>query len=76
MRQVEHRAEGVSSGSTSAQPVPRLHESFTEGGHFADGNREADGMGRLPGPGAVCLQDVRQPHDQVQPLLPHVQQEG
>ncbi|XP_037337276.1 gypsy retrotransposon integrase-like protein 1 isoform X3 [Pungitius pungitius] len=74
--EVEHRAEGVSTGSTSAQPLARLHESFAEGGHPADGNREAGGMGRLPGPRAVPLQDVRQPNDQVQPLLAHVQQES
>lgn len=76
VRQVEHHAEGVSSGSTSAQPAPRLHESFTEGGHYTDGDGEAGRMGRLPGPCAVSVQDVHQPYDQVQPVLPHVQQES
>lgn len=55
VRQVEHRADGFSPGSTSAQPAPRLHESFTEGGHRADGNGEAGRMGRLPGPCAVSV---------------------
>lgn len=55
VRQVEHHAEGFSSGSASAQPTPRLHQSFTEGGHCADGNGEAGRMGRLPGPCAVSV---------------------
>lgn len=55
VRQVEHRAEGLSPGSTSAQPAPRLHESFAEGSHCADGNGEAGRMGRFPGPCAVSL---------------------
>lgn len=51
--QVEHRAEGLSSGATSAQPFARLHEPFTEGSGGADGNGEAGRLGRLPGPGAL-----------------------
>lgn len=69
---VEHHTEDFSSGSASAQPTPRLHGPSAERSHTADGVGEAGGMGWLPRPGAVSVQDVHQPHDKVHPLRSHV----
>lgn len=73
---MEHCAEGVSSGSASAQPTARLHQSVVKGSRRADGDGEAGGLGRLSRPCAVSVQNLRQPHHQVHPVLAHVQQEG
>lgn len=72
---MEHRPEGFCSGTTSAQPSARLHGPVAKGRHGTNGEGETGRLGRLPGRRPLPVQDVHQPHDQVQPLFAHVQQE-
>lgn len=74
--QVEGASEGFSSGAAAAQPSARLHGPAAEGGAGADGGRETGRLGRLPRPRPLPVQDHRQPHHQVQPLLSHAQPKG